>query len=134
MKVQKKFIAVLASEIEEDDYEEGSRFYISDIDWYNKNFAIPDNVTYSNEIYSAIENLGKGCDCAYENGFDTDEKLGGEDGLRKFLKPLPWIMVLPEEDFDKCIKVSPSKIPQSIETEVWDLADENDDDDEYDYD
>ena len=68
------------------------------------------------------------------NVFDTDEKLGGEDGLRKFSKPLPWIMVLPEKDFDECIKVSPSKIPQSIETEVWDLADENDDDDEYDND
>ena len=126
-KVQKKFIAVLVSYIEKDKDETGSRFYISDVDYYNENFGIPDNITYSDEIYSAIENLGKGCSCNYENGFDTSEKLGGEAGLRKFLKPLPWIMVFPESKFEECIEADPSKISQSIETYVHD-ADEDEDD------
>ena len=128
MEVKKKFIAVLANDIEEDEYEEGSSFYISDIDWYNKEFSIPDNITYGENVYSAIENLGKGCFCSCENRFDTDVKLGGEDGLRKFLKTLPWIIVLPEKDFCNNVKVDPSKISQSIKTEVYGLEDE----DEYD--
>lgn len=142
MKVRKKFIAILCYETESSTSENGSIFYISDIDFYNENFCIPDDISYSQEIYKAIESLGKDCWCGSENCFYTSEKIGGEKGLKDFLSPLPWITVISEREWEDSKKINPSRIKESILTDVYDSYEDEEDyeedddkyyDDNYDY-
>ncbi len=88
----KKFIAILG---EEDMGDGTSTFYIVDEKSYIKENAVTDE-DYMPEVYDAIEQLG--CSLDYENGFTVNKIMkNGEDDLRKFLKPLKWIVV--ESDY-----------------------------------
>lgn len=88
----KKFIAIFG-----DDMGDGtSSFYIVDEEYYKEEGCENDDVDYLPEVYDCIEQLGHGCSLDSENFF-TVEGIKNEAGLRKFLKPLKWIVV--ESDY-----------------------------------
>lgn len=103
-KKSKKFIAILG---EEDMGDGTSSFYIVDEEFYKKEGCVS-NEEYMPEVYDAIEQLGKGCSLDAENFFTVDFVMKhGEDDLRKFLKPLNWIVV--ESDYLNGAKIQEFK-------------------------
>ena len=101
----KKFIAILG---EEDLGDGTSSFYIVDEGFYKKNGYVSSDAEYMPEVYDSIEQLGRGCTLAAENFFTVEGVMrGGEDGLRKFLKPLNWIVV--ESDYLKGAQIQEFK-------------------------
>ncbi len=100
----KKFIAILG---EEDMGDGTSTFYIVDEDFYKKEGCVSDK-DYMPEVYDAIEQLGRNCWLCAENCFSVDGVMkGGEAGLRRFLKPLNWIVV--ESDYLNGAKIQEFK-------------------------
>lgn len=93
----KKFVAIF-----ETGYDSNSgltSFYIADIDSWNDEHLVPDNDVYNIEVYKRITKLGFGCSHAAENYFVVEKEIHTIEDLAEFLKPLPWIMAIDNEDY-----------------------------------
>lgn len=93
----KKFVAIF-----ETGYDSNSglaSFYIADIDSWNDEHLVPDNDVYNIEVYKRITKLGFGCSHAAENYFTVEKEINTVEELAEFLKPLPWIMAIDNEDY-----------------------------------
>lgn len=91
----RKFIAFLD---EKTELGSGSAlFYITDVNSWNENNK-PSNETYNDSVYNAIEKLSKNCRQIGANHFEVFRPIETTLELKSFLKSIPWIKVIDEDE------------------------------------
>ena len=107
----KKFVAFL----DDNGYDGGeSGFYITDVDSFNYENGVVIDDNYDEAVYRTIEDLEESCYLAFENHFTVERRLETVEDLAEFLKPLPWIVAVDENegyvDPDKIAKFKDEKV------------------------